>query len=369
MFRSGLNTIFGAIDAALDKRKLGLAFLGIVTAVFGGGLFWYLGALLGDNLILTALFGFVGMLIVYVVATTFSGSLAWMGWQELAEDNRVTIKEALAFGRNNIVKLVLSPFALVLFGLAVIVAQLLLLLLGRIPYLGDLLVAVAFLPLILINTLLFIFMAVGAWMIFPVIAEEQRSVSKTIGRIVALVRSSPARLISYYLLALVIIGIALAIVWSLLAFSLAQTTTLIQTGIGGDNWNAIVRSSMWGRLLSPTSMFDLDTILFGLGFGASAPFTAKLAAFIMGLSTLLLIVGATMAFPWAFSQMVSCAIYFNLRDSIAENADELPFNLSRFSGGGAEKTPPVALKTCPNCDSEITADTRFCMFCGAAQPD
>lgn len=374
MLESGFGTVLGVIDDALDTRKLLLALIGLATMIVVSGILFFTGALLADEAeIIGLLFMLLALLAIWVIGAVFSGALGYMAWKHLLDGEHISIRDALTFGRNQILPLLLSPLALVAFGLLVVLAEILLLLLGRIPFLGELLVSVAFLPLIALNTLLFIGLAVGQWLIYPIIAEGNTNVTTIIGRIVTLVRHAPARLFSYFILAFLVIFIAVGILSFMLSISYGQTVTFISTAMGEEKWLSIVRSSDWGLFLEAGNLIDLESLFDRFVFGGtsfSAPFSHKLAAFLMGISSLILFAGVTLAFPWSFIQMVSASIYLNMRDTVSAEAEfKLPTmpNLQR-----ADPSPPptpVTMSECLNCHESIPATAKFCKYCGTSQED
>ena len=367
MLQNSFGTIFSSLDAALSWRRLSTALIGVVAVILGGGLLAGVGAAIGGAV--SVLFFGAAALAMWVIAAIFSGALAHISWQQTAHQQAVAVRAAIQFGVQNIVKLLLSPLALVLVVPVVIIAELIIVLLGRIPFLGELWAAVVFFPLIVVNILLLVGLIVGLWLIYPIIAEGERGVMQIIGRIIALVRHAPAALLGTYLLASVMVSIAMLIFSFLLTSAYTQTTTIMGIGLDG-KWGDIARSSSFGMLLSPTAFLQIDSLfdrfLFGGRFTAH-PFTYRIAAFVMGLGTAAMFACALLAFPWSFMQTISAELYHTLRDSVSADAETLPAlnlaGLKALQTNNAEANPKTI--SCLNCGEAIAVNSKFCMHCGS----
>ena len=336
MQSTGFDTILRSIDVALDRRKLGLAFGGVLAFILAGALFGFLGVTVSDEIVISAIFLILGALASWVLYALFSGAIAHMSWQDLTQGVQPTASEALAFGWRHIVSFLFSPLALLVLAVLIVVAEVLLLLLGRIPYLGELLVSLAFLPLVILNILLLIGLAAGMWLIFPVVAARGSGVIETLQRVVAIVRHSPLRLVTYFAMALIVVIFTMAVLTFLVFAGYVITTRSMNAGVGEDTINQIATSNVFGAFALPgAAISSIPEMLFGevlgnlpeplgslLGsqglFGFQSfeepRFTIDIAGFIMGLSTLALFAGLTYVFPWVFTLSVGCSIYHNLGD-------------------------------------------------------
>jgi hypothetical protein len=349
MQSTGFDTIMKSIDVALDRRKLGLGFAGALSFILVGALFGFLGVTVSDEVAVSVIFFILGALGAWVLYALFSGAIARMSWQDLNQGHRPKASEALAYSWSHILSFLFTPLALLILALLIIVVEVLLLLLGRIPYLGELLVSLAFLPLVVINILLLIGIATGMWLIFPIIAARGSSVIETLERVVAIVRRSPMRLVTYFVLASIIVIFTLIVLWSLVGAGRFLTLRAMNAGVGEESMSQIASSNAFGALAMPgAAITSVPSMLFGevigllpeplgdllgsqdfFGFGPleEPRFTMDIAGFIMGLSTVALFAGLIYVFPWVFTLSVSCSIYQNLSDEaeVEKMRDAIPF--------------------------------------------
>ena len=149
----GLDTIFKALDLSLDRTKAGFAIAGLFITVLVAGLFVYI-AVEADSDVITVLSGLVAVISGWILLTLVVGTLAKMSYDELSDNPTVGWGTALDHSRRHLTTLLFSPVALIAGILLMQVAEVVLFFPGRIPYLGELWVAVIFLPLLLVNLFL-----------------------------------------------------------------------------------------------------------------------------------------------------------------------------------------------------------------------
>jgi hypothetical protein len=394
----GADAILRAIDIALDWRKLVLALGGLLTVVFAGGLLGYLSAVVGESEeTIGLIFLILAAVVVWFLLIFFSGALTHMSWQEISHNRKPDPAEALAFSWQHIISFLFAPIILVLTGVGVITAEVIILLLGRIDEVGELLVGLLFLPLVIINVLLVIGLIVGGWLVFPIIADSRANPVQTVRRVVEIVRHSPGRLLTYFILALLVIVLTLSILWPLLWLGRTQTMILMQAGVGEDKMADITSSSAVALLASPEFLLnDPEDIFFWLLGGSSFndDTTLKIAGFLIGLSGLVLLLGAFYLFPWVFTLTLSCAMYASLKTAVPAAASSssgwvpapytpMPTPVptptpAAFPAAPSPthyipptpavpapyQSPPPAAPNCQSCGKPINTASRFCPFCG-----
>ena len=393
MQTAGLDTIFRAIDVALDRRKLTLAFLGALAIIIGTGFFAYLAGTVNDGAS-AVIFLVMAGLAAWTLNALFSGALACMSWHDLTTGRKFTMVEALTFSSQHILSFALSPLALGVVGVAVVLAEVLLFMLGRIDHIGELLVSVLFLPTVIVNALLMVGVVGGSWLVFPIIAESGTDPIKTVRRVVDVVYRAPGRLVGNLILALFVVALTMLILWPLVIVGYTQTITLIGAGLGEEKMTQIVLASVLDALPLPTSILGLGRVLYG-----EVPFTIEAAGFLMGLETIVLLVGAIYVFPWVFLLTVSCAIYSSLTGvasapaSAAVPASPKPASISPSPSlfpvpptvpapppvqpiATPYQPPPVAShgpqipsagSACIQCGRPINLGSHFCPYCGKPQ--
>ena len=396
----GLDAILKAIDVALDRRKLLLAFGGALAILVVAGIIMYVGSLV-DNAIIAAVFGLLALIAAWALSALFSGALTHMSWQKLTAGRDVGASDALSFSLQHIVGFALSPLALALVALAVVIVEVVLMLLGRIPYLGELWVALIFLPLVLVNIVLFVGIAAGSWLVYPIVAESGAGPVHAVRRVIELVRRSPGRLISYFILALVVIALAVLIIWPLVSLGLSQTYMLMVGGVGVEKMGDLLLGGLFGNFMP-----DLPGLLGGFFPSRDIPFTIDVARFLLGVEVMALLAAVVYAFPWVFVLTMSCAVYASLTGAPTAQPQGPPaaaqppqpvyqppqpayqppqpaYQPPAYDPPAAYQPPqavpptvqqpsgypavqPTAL-VCVSCGKQIKTGTRFCPFCGQSQ--
>jgi hypothetical protein len=420
MNMSGLDLVLKSIDLSFDWRKLALAILGIVATVLGGGLFIWIGNQLArDAGVLALLFNLVGLLIAMAINALFMGAITRLSYDDLTgQPAQRGLTTALLDAVPRLPTLFLSPLLLVLGVLAVIVVEAVLLLLGRIPILGEIIVALVFLPLILINAFLFIVLAASTWLIIPIAVAENAGVIPAIQRAIDLTRRAPGRIVVYliittFLAFFIVLGVGLLL---FLAYSVTLSLT-----ITGMSFERAIQMGLSGFMSLLGPMGGLLRYNYG-GFGGfrDIPITMTLANFLITLETFVLWFGAVFALPRVFTLTAAGAVYLNVVGQVpapqpmpmpmpqqpawtppaaapaaaawppaappptpsysnqpvqpAAAYTPQPAYTPTVQAGPAYTPPPVsnippAARLCVSCGKPLAnPSSRFCQACGARQP-
>jgi hypothetical protein len=309
MNMSGLDLVLKSIDLSFDWRKLALAILGIIATVLGGGLFVWIGNQLAG--VLGLLFGLVGLLVAMAINALFMGAITRLSYDDLAGQPTLRgLTAALLDAVPRLPTLFLSPLLLVLGVVAVIIVEAVLLLLGRIPFLGEIIVALVFLPLILINAFLFIVVAASTWLIIPIAVAENAGVMPAIQRAIDLTRRAPGRIVIYliittFLAFFIVVGVGLLL---LLAYSVTLSLT-----VTGMSFQRAIQMGLSGFMSLLGPMGGLLFYNYG-GFGGfrDIPITMTLANLLITLETFVLWFGVVFALPRVFTLTAAGAVYLNV---------------------------------------------------------
>ncbi len=306
----GLTLILKAIDVSLDWRKLIVAVAGLAATLGAGAFLMFLGSRTGAaGLFLFTLLGFI---VLWVGLSLVYGMLTRMSYLHLTRGDAGSWQEALGYAVAHWASLVFTGLVMGLALLGIFLVEVIVLLLGRIPYLGELIASLAFVPLTLLNAFALLVVVVGSWLIYPIIAAEGTGVAGTIQRVVALVRRSPGQVVAYVAIAMIAVLFASWIIFAIGYGGVALTAVATLMGAG----------SRLGRL------FGGITPGMGMspyGFGAmpyratSLPFTMQLAGLIYAVG-LAVLAAIWMAFPVLFLMSAATATYLSVSESGAEGA-------------------------------------------------
>ncbi|MBC8264426.1 MAG: zinc ribbon domain-containing protein [Anaerolineales bacterium] len=339
---TGLDLLLKAFDISFDWRKLGFTILGLVATFVAASPFLWIAAEV-DNTAIGAIFMLVMLAVVWVLFTLVTGTVSKLSYENM-RGQRMGVMDALSFATRHIFSLCLSPMVLWIGIGVVMLVELVLLLLGRIPVLGEIWASLLFLPLFVLNLFLIMLGFLGSWLSPFVVVGEETGVLDTLSQVANIVRRAPGRIVTYLGMTLFLIIVA---VWPLIlliygAFGLTGGLTLI--GLGDEKVSQI--------LLAGGSRFLRDLLPPGLfyGFGMEGGVSFTLAAWIYSFS-LLIIAAAVYAFLVVFPLSCGCAIYISVREDASMEV------VSR----------EVVKCYCIKCGAEVPPDAQFCTKCGTPQ--
>lgn len=320
-----------------------------------------------------------GLLVLVVLWVGFFGTLcatARLCYVELLDGKAIIWTEAVGFVLEHLATVLLTPLVFLLAVILTGVAELLVLFLARIPILGQLLAAIAFLPLLLFNLLLLLVIFAGSWLLYATIATGQFDAGRAVGMVVRLVRRSPIRVVLYWLTSAIV---TIVLVWVLVVFivvAFVVTALVIGNGLGFGNVSALTGI---GSLLGPFGFSPIGGLLgrvglLGLGgFGGEQPL--GLAQLLLGIAGIL-VIATLYALPLTLQMALSCAVYLQLQDGAA--APEPPRAAASYDRepeplpvaavapvGMAVATSAPTTRFCTRCGRAAAAQSRFCTGCGA----
>lgn len=344
---TGLDLLLKAFDISLDWRKLGSTVLGLVATFIAAYPFFWIADKV-ENIVIGAIFMLVMLAVVWVLFTLVTGTVSKLSYENLA-GREIGVMDALSFAARHIFSLCLSPLVLCIGVGVVMLAELVLLLLGRIPVLGEIWASLLFLPLFVLNLLLILLAFLGSWLSPFVVVGEGTGVLDTLSRVAKIVRRAPGRIMIYLgmTLFLIIVAVGPLIVLIYGAFGFTGGLTLI--GLGDEKVSQILLAgaSKWLSLL-PLGDLLSPGLRYGLGMEGGPSFTV--ASWIYSFS-LVVIVAAIYALLIVFPLSCGCAIYISVRE-------EAP---------AAVVPREVVKRYCTKCGAEILPDAQFCTKCGAPQ--
>jgi hypothetical protein len=219
--------------------------------------------------------------------------------EHLATGVTISWREALTYATRHIDGFLFGPLVFGVLLLLLGVIEVLVLFIGRIPFLGELIIAVAFLPLLLLNVLATITLLFGGWLLFAVVASEGASAISGPLRVFELVRRDPVRIVVQTCIAFFISGLAVFILGFLLSLSFGITAVLSGVGLGWDKASQIL-----GGFMGPFA-----SVLGPAGFGAARPpITIGIAHFLLQIA-ITAFVGILWALPTVFLYSSACAVY------------------------------------------------------------
>lgn len=336
----GMDLLLKAADIAFDRRKILAAVGGMVAIALVVGLPTLLAAQV-DSAILGICLTIPGVIAGWVALWLTIGTVARLSYEDLSGEPKSTLGEAISKAARRLPSLLFSPLLMMLGALAVIIVELLIFLVGRIPYVGEIWAACWFLPVIIVNLAILVIFMLGFWIMPFIIVGEDTGVVETLPRTVKTVLRAPGQIFSYLILTWVVLVLIGSLLIGLLYGAIAMTAGVAAGGLGGQK------------------LMELGLGGFGMGMGMGMPgmggsgrFTIRLAQIILGIALLILlavIYSVLLVLPIS----LGCAVYLSVREE--EGGEALV-----SSGEAAENV-------CSNCGAPLAPGDRFCQQCGAEQ--
>jgi len=359
---AGLDLMFRALDAALGRRKLGLALLGSLAVGMVGAIFvWLFAQVALDSAAIGAGIGLVGAIVLWFILTVVTAIITRLIFLELGEGRKISVREALRYTRQHFLTFLLSPLVLVIGLVLILVVESIFLLVGRVEYVGELAVSLVFLPLVALNLAVIVVALFGTALTFPIIADRGGSVGDTVSCVLNLVRRAPGRLVAYMMLAGLMSLLMFVFCFYLIFAALYTTFTLALIGMGPARLLTIVSGLPLdiGNLIP-----SLSRGLLGGYFWHEPPVTYTIARFLLALSLLGLAM-VVLAIPQMFYLASTCAVYLNLRGGMSGPEGEC----QSASGApqGAHEGQAVGERTCWLCGAPLAYDQTYCPYCKQLQ--
>lgn len=331
----GIDLLLKAADVSFDRRKVLVAIGGMVAMAIVVALPTML-AMRSTNIIVTACVTIPALIAGWVILWWAVGTIARLSYEDLVGEPERNMKDALTVAGRRLPSLLLSPLLLVLAGLAVVIVELIIFAIGRIPYVGELWAACWFLPLVIVNLAVLVIFMLGFWIMPFVIVGEETGVIDTLPRTVKTVLKAPGQIFTYLILTAVVLSLIGGLLWGLIGGAIGTTASVAVTGLGFEKLG-----QMMGGVPIPVP---------GMGYGFSyqePAFTVRIASWIMTIAILLLLAAVSSLFL-VLPLSLGCAVYLSVREE-----------------GDVEPAAPE--KACANCGAPVGPDDRFCLRCGAAQ--
>lgn len=347
----GFALILKAIDVSMDLRKLLTAVAGFAATLAVVALLMFLGMRTGTGGAIV--FGLLALVAAWIGFSLVYGTITRMSYLHLTTGDPGTWQDAFGYATSHLASLMFTGLVLALAAVGLFIAEIIVMLLGRIPYLGELLASLAFLPLTIVNAFALLVLIVGSWLIFPVIVAEDKGVGGTINRVIGLVRKSPGQIVAYIAIALILVAFASWIIFAIGYGGVAITTST--TLIGGGSRLSRVFSGFFGM--------PMEYSMYGWGPQlryTSVPFTMSLAQLIYAIS-MAGFFGLLASFPAVFILSAATATYIN----VAEGESASPEQAAPASPVPPAPAAEASERRCANCGASLEPGQQFCSECGA----
>ncbi|HLD36039.1 MAG TPA: hypothetical protein VJC37_04900 [Planctomycetota bacterium] len=317
--------IFNGFSVALDIKKMFVGFIGmfftlvivgLIPVMVGGYVnpytkeiinpcLRYEGAMAaimaGTSWKVGLLFAGIALLLI-LVWSYLGGIISRIAAVNITKDEGLDLKKAISFANKKYVSL-FSPFILAVLGfLFFAVCNLLGGLVGRIPFVGELLVALL-LPLAIISGFIMVFILIGfifgRMFFIPTIAVESSDAFDAVSRSFQYLYAEPWHYIWYMMVSIFYGIITTAFVWFFGGLMIVVSLVTVKLGMG----------LKLASILAMTGLHNCGQI------PASAPVTYNIAAYVI-MVWLVLIVGMLLAYIVSYCWSACTIVYLLMRKKV-----------------------------------------------------
>ena len=244
--------------------------------------------------------GCLFLLITWLLASTAVGKVTY---EQLKGDEFYSAKDSLKFLKKHGKAVFLTPLSLVVFSVILVIGGIIVGLFGKIPYVGELAVGVFYgVPIFLVAFFVIytLFIFIFSLLLTPsVVATTKEDIFETIVQLFSSIWSQPWRFFLYTALA----GVLAKLGTFILGYFTFRSIQLLNWSCGffmKDKLSDIIDGAL-SYLTLPSWFFDLLTNIFPginfkfhlpeLGFGAFLNWSESIAAFLIGITFILIIFG------------------------------------------------------------------------------
>lgn len=244
-------------------------------------------------------------LMLLLVWSYLGGIISRIAAVNMTKDEGLELNKAIGFANKKYISL-LSPFILSALGLVFfLICNLAGGLVGRIPYVGELLVAL-FLPLAILSGFIMVFIFIGIifgkGFFIPTIAVESSDAFDAVSRSFQYFYAEPWRYLWYMLTSIVYGAVTTAFVWLFGGLMIIASLATVQMGMGL-------------KFHDIMSLTGLSCMPCGLPLAGSMPATYQAAAFII-MFWLVLLVGMLLAYVVSYCFSAHTITYLLMRKKV-----------------------------------------------------
>ena len=208
----GINEVFDSLEVAFDGKKVSIAFVGILLTILVSLVSAWVGTM-ASNAIVYVVLQIVSFLILLAIIACADGAVGYMAYKDLTMGEKLSIKDGLAFSKNNIKTLLLTPITIGIVFIVLFFVEYLILLLAKIPAL-QIVLSIFTIPVVLFNAILILAAVISVLMMFAIIAVDASGPVSNAKKIYSLVKNAPLQtfasiILSVIIAAPVLIGILL----------------------------------------------------------------------------------------------------------------------------------------------------------------
>jgi len=207
-----------------DFHKVQFQAIGLLIAIIINVVFYLLTQQLGPVTTWGQISNAVSSLLVAVILLLTAAGISRMIKADLLNESPVSNREAIEFLKKNAWTIIITPFLLLLSVAIIIGLEAIVSLVGFVPVIGPLLLAMLTIPGVIINVVLAIILLVGSKLIPSIVAIEETNITDTVKLTYQTCKNEPLR-VAFYAGMLTLIGIGIFILPFLVFF-----TGLVLTG-------------------------------------------------------------------------------------------------------------------------------------------
>jgi len=285
----------------------------------------------------------LGITWAYFVIQVSIGAICRCIYTGCIKSKTLDLKSCISFSRGFIPAYLLGPFVIAILSLVLIISCFLLISIGLIPYIGEIILGIIILPILIICIIYFVLSILLIYFTPAIIATEDEGLTYVLKRMISLFHHFRGRLLMYFLLAVLFIGI--------LTSFFAGASALIYGWIF-TTAAAILKTKLANLIFVAGGHFAPNFALYS----GNIPFTFQVAAFLFYFAG-----GASLALLFTIPGVFICSSSVYLYNTIKLKENE--GILSQCPGKDREPADS-SFAICPHCDGKVKSMFKFCTLCG-----
>lgn len=225
----GFDNVIQTIGASFKMNKVLVAVVHLAIAIGAIAVAVILGMML--PMVVFYIIAVLATIVMYFAISRGSYILTYMAYKS-DKDGNADYKEAEESFNANLVKILLIGIVFALIVVAVVLVEAgLIYLLMLVPFVGQIVGSILFLPLFALNLALLVIIAFGSGFMFPIMVDKDTSVGGTVKSILNLVKKKFQSILIYNIITGLIVGSLLLILVALVVFAIIPAGAAIMETI------------------------------------------------------------------------------------------------------------------------------------------
>jgi len=212
-----VNLVNKVFQKSFAPTKNFITILHILVMVAG---VWLITQAAGISRSIEVSYIFIGITVLYalIVFSSMAYFLYYFALAHLKSDKKASVGDAISSLKSQAIP---ALGFIILFVVIILVQILLLLLLAQIPEVGIILIVILFLPLVVLDFVIWTFLVFGGILCYPTMIDQKKGIIGVIKNVAVIIKQKLAKLILFHILQIIILLVAVIVLTLILSLALA----------------------------------------------------------------------------------------------------------------------------------------------------